>query len=462
MITNRLLLTDSYKFSHWLQYPPNSTSSFSYLESRGSERDYTESLFFGLQYLLKEYFTKPITMEEVEEAKEIAEGHGMPFNYEDFKFLVEELGGKIPLRIRAVPEGSIIPNRNALVTVECTHPRFYWLVSFFESLLMHVWYPITTATQSYYLKKLIFKYLIDTADEPDSEINFKLHDFGFRGVSSTESSGIGGLAHLVSFRGTDTVPALWFGRKYYNEPMAGFSIPAGEHSTFSSWGKEHEIDAYRNMLEKFAQPNKLLAVVSDTWDIFNACDNIWGEELKTEVINSGATVVIRPDSGDPETVVLKCLNILKEKFGAKENYKGYKVLNYVKLIQGDGVNPDSIKKILEAMKEAKFSATNIAFGMGGALLQKVNRDTLKFAYKCSSITVDGKVRDVYKDPVTDKGKQSKKGRLDLIQVYGYPPATIKLKDDEIFHPSSLMRTVYENGELLVDDTLDEIRSRIRY
>jgi len=454
-------MTDSYKYSHYLQYPPNSSRAFSYLESRGSEREYKETLFFGLQYILKEYFSKPITMEEVEEAKEIAEMHGEPFNYDGWKLIVEKYKGKLPLRIRAVPEGTVVPLHNALVTVENTDDdNLLWLVSFFESLLLHVWYPITVATQSYYLKKLICKYLKETADNPDAEIDFKLHDFGFRGVSSVESSGIGGLAHLVSFKGTDTVPALYVGRKYYNEQMAGFSIPAGEHSTFSSWGRDHEVDAYRNMLKQFAKPNSLLAVVSDTWNIFNACENIWGDQLRSEVINSGATVIIRPDSGDPKTVVLKCLSILEEKFGTTQNYKGYKVLNHVRLIQGDGVNPDSIKEILEGMKEAGYSASNIAFGMGGALLQKVNRDTLKFAYKCSAMTINGEVKDVYKDPVTDVGKRSKAGRLDIVRSYGYPAGTIRLKNDQIAHEKSIMRTVWENGELLVDDSLEEIRKRV--
>lgn len=456
---NRLLLTDSYKHSHYKLYPANTTSTFSYLESRGSERDYEETLFFGLQYILKKYLANPITLEEVEEARELMEAHGEPFNYEGWKLLIDRHGGKLPLRIRAVPEGKVISNHAALVTVENTDPDFYWLVSFVESLLLHVWYSSTVATQSHYLKKLIYRYLVETSDSPEEEISFKLHDFGFRGVSSVESSGIGGLAHLISFRGTDTLPALVFGRKYYNCDMAGFSIPAGEHSTFSSWGKNREVDAYRNMLKQFGKTGAMLAVVSDTWDVFNACENIWGEELRQEVIDSGATVVIRPDSGDPVTVVMRCLNILANKFGTTDNYKGYKVLNTVRLIQGDGVNPQSIKAILEAMKAEKFSATNIAFGMGGALLQKVDRDTNKFAYKCSSATIDGKVTEVYKDPITDKGKTSKRGRLDTIQIPGYLPATIKLKDEELSHPATIMRTVYEDGKVYVNDSLDLIRQR---
>jgi nicotinamide phosphoribosyltransferase len=503
---NRIIDTDSYKASHWVQYPPKTTYTFSYLESRGSERNYEQTVFFGLQYILNEYFKEPITMEEVEEAREVITAHGMPFNYDGWKLLVERHGGKLPLRIRAVKEGTVTPLHTALMTVENTDPDFYWLVSYMETALMRVWYPITVATQSYYLRNLIYDYLVKTADNPDEEIKFKLHDFGSRGVSSQESAGLGGAAHLVNFLGSDTMVALTMLRKYYDAPMAGFSIPAGEHSTFSSWGKNHEVDAYRNMLKQFGKPNALLAVVSDTWDIYNAASRIWGEELKQEVIDSGAMVVIRPDSGDPVTVLfghstkdlieengryyvkgkynsykdqwgaevwgdydkerevtpneIKGLfDILAEKFGTTLNSKGYKVLNNVRVIQGDGVNPDSIAKILKVMEAKGYSATNIAFGMGGALLQKVNRDTLKFAYKCSAAVIDGKEQDVYKDPVTDAGKRSKRGRLDTIQVPYYPPATVRLAEGQIAHDMTIMQTVYENGEILVRDDFETIRKR---
>lgn len=454
---NRIIDSDSYKASHWKLYPPNSEATFSYLEARGSEREYTESVFFGLQYILKKYFSKPITIEEVEEAKIIIEAHGEPFNYEGWKLLIERHGGRLPLRIRAVKEGTIVPTHNVLMTVETTDPDFYWLASYFETVLMRVWYTITVSTQSYYLKKLIYNYLEKTSDDPDTEIAFKLHDFGSRGVSSQESAGIGGLAHLTSFMGTDTMQALLVGKRYYHSEMAGFSIPAGEHSTFSSWGREGETEAYRNMLKQFGQKDKLLAVVSDTWDIYKACKNIWGGVLKQEVIDSGATVVIRPDSGDPKTVVLNCLMLLDEQFGTTVNTKGYKVLNNVRLIQGDGVNPDSIAEILKAMEIAGYSTTNIAFGMGGALLQKVNRDTLKMAYKCSAIKIDGEWKDVYKQPVTDLLKTSKKGRLDLIDTpEGFKTVVTTNETNYV----SAMTTYFENGEVICDDSLEVIRARV--
>jgi nicotinamide phosphoribosyltransferase len=258
--------------------------------------------------------------------------------------------------------------------------------------------------------------------------------------------------------GSDTVAGVLMANKYYNSPMAGFSIPAAEHSSITSWGQDREVDAYRNMLQ-FAKPDALVAVVSDSYDLFNAVENLWGETLRQEVIDSGATLIIRPDSGHPAAVVLKTLQLLDKKFGSTINSKGYKVLNNVRVIQGDGINQDSIEEILAvATKIGNFSATNIAFGMGGGLLQQVNRDTQKFAYKCSLATVDGVEVEVFKNPITDPGKKSKKGRLDLVKdEKGY--RTVQVAVDGDLTCSELI-TVYENGQLMVEYTLEEIRKRV--
>jgi nicotinamide phosphoribosyltransferase len=457
---NRIIDSDSYKASHWLQYPPNTTLVHSYLESRGTDRDWEKTVFFGLQYILKRYFLEKFTLEMVEEANEVITAHGLPFNYEGWKSVINKHGGKMPFRVRAVAEGSVVPLKNALMTVENTDPEFYWLTSWFETQLMRIWYPVTVATQSYYIKQNFYKFLQETADDPDAEINFKVHDFGARGVSSKETAAIGGAAHLVNFLGTDTLASLVLHRDFYHEEMAGFSIPAAEHSTMTAWGRENEILAYRNMLQHFAKPGSILAVVSDSWNIYEACEKIWGEQLRQEVIDSEATVVIRPDSGDPEEVVSRITHILAEKFGTTINTKGFKVLKNVRVIQGDGVNEESIGQILQRLKNEGFSASNIAFGIGGSLLQKVNRDTLKFAYKTSAIVVDGELRDVYKQPITDSGKNSKKGRLDLVKDEAGNYQTVRLPDvTTLSAKDSQLRTVYENGELLIDDNLGEIRGR---
>lgn len=452
--------TDSYKSSHWLQYPPNTSSMFSYIESRGSA-EYDKTVFFGLQYYLKEYLSKKITVEEVEKAKTFFAAHGEPFNYEGWMYIAKELNGKLPIRIRAVSEGSVVPMHNALVTVESTDPKVFWIVSWIETLLLRIWHPINVATRSYTIKNIILNALEQSADDPKSEINFKLHDFGARGTSSQESAMIGGAAHLVNFMGSDTVAGILCANEYYHSPMAGFSIPAAEHSSITSWGKENEVEAYRNMLKQFAKPGSLVAIVSDSYDLYNACSNLWGDQLKQEVIDSGATVIIRPDSGNPSDVVLSCLQLLDDKFGHTINSKGFKVLNNVKVIQGDGINEHSIEEILDkVMFKGGFSATNIAFGMGGALLQQHNRDTCKFAMKCSSITVDGKTRPVFKDPITDHGKKSKSGRLDLIKIDD-KYQTIILPDACISSENSEMQTVYENGELKNETTFDKVRAKVK-
>lgn len=465
-LDNLLLNTDSYKAGHWLQYPPGTDATFFYVESRGGHYDRT--LFFGLQALLKDYLAKPISHADIDVARDLFAAHGEPFNEAGWRYIVDTHGGLLPIRIRAVPEGTVVPVHNALMTIESTDPQAFWVPSYLETMLLRVWYPVTVATTSWHAKQTIRQYLERTSDDPEGQLPFKLHDFGSRGVSSLESAAIGGAAHLVNFLGTDTVSALLYARAFYHEAMAGYSIPAAEHSTITSWGRDNEVEAYRNMLARFATPGALVAVVSDSYDIFHAITRHWGTTLREQVIASGATVVIRPDSGDPVAVVLQCLQLLDDAFGHVVNGKGYKVLNHVRVIQGDGVNPTSIGQILASITDAGYAADNVAFGMGGALLQRLDRDTQKFALKCSAARVDGKWIDVYKDPVTDSGKQSKRGRMRLLRhrEYGQFRTVSVPADAESLTAAGLppgyedaMVTVWENGQLLQDHTLAAIRSR---
>jgi nicotinamide phosphoribosyltransferase len=316
------------------------------------------------------------------------------------------------------------------------------------------------ATLSREAKKTIYQNLIETSDDPDAQIPFKLHDFGARGVSSQESAMIGGTAHLVNFMGTDTIAGLLGARKYYGADMAGFSIPASEHSTITAWGEENEVDAYRNMITQFAGPEKLVAVVSDSYDIYRAADQLWGVELKDEVEASGGTVVVRPDSGDPLIVTANVIRILGERFGFDVNSKGYKVLKpCIRMIQGDGVNPKSIKAILDNFKSLGWSADNIAFGMGGGLLQKLDRDTLKFAMKANAIRVNGEWRDIWKKPATDSGKDSKAGQLALILNGNCEYETIRKEDyDSHVGDENFLVPVFNTGTIMNTWTFDEVRA----
>ncbi len=456
MFNNLILNTDSYKASHFLQYPPRTEVVSSYIESRGGQ--FKQSVFFGLQAFIKQYLLQPVTQADVEQADALFATHGVPFNRSGWEHIVREHGGLLPLSIEALPEGTVVSAGNALLQVCNTDPQAYWLTSYIETALLRaIWYPTTVATVSWQAKQSLRRALEATCENPAEQLPFKLHDFGARGVSSQESAALGGMAHLVNFMGTDTVAALLAARQYYGAEMAGFSIPAAEHSTITAWGREGEADAYANMLKQFAKPGKIVAVVSDSYDIYQAVSKLWGEQLRAQVLQSGATVVIRPDSGKPEQIVPDVLQRLYAAFGGRVNSKGYKVLHdSVRVIQGDGVDVDTIPLILTHIQQAGFSTENVAFGMGGGLLQKVNRDTLSFAMKASAIRVNGHWRDVYKQPITDAGKNSKRGRLAVVRG---ADGIKTIREDSLTWETNLLRPVYSDGKLLLEDNFATIRQR---
>jgi nicotinamide phosphoribosyltransferase len=455
MITKNLILnTDSYKPSHWIQLPKGTQTIYSYIESRGGLFD--ETLFFGLQIFLKEYLSKPITKENIEEAESFWPAHGEPFNKEGWTRILNKFGGYLPLQIKAINEGMVIPTHNVLVSVENTHEDFAWVTSYIEtSLLRAVWYPTTVATISWQAKQIMLKALNKSCDNPNSVIDFMLHDFGARGVSSDESAGIGGAAHLVNFKGSDTVTGVRYANYYYNAGMAGFSIPAMEHQTVTTWGQNGEADSFSNMLNVFGKKGAIIACVSDSYNLWSAVSNIWGDALKEKLIKSGARVVVRPDSGDPLTVPIEVIKLLGEKFGYTVNSKGYKVLpDCVRVIQGDGITIDSIPVILQNVMDAGWSAENLAMGMGGGLLQQCNRDTQKFAMKCSAAKINGGWEEVFKNPITDPGKRSKRG---MLVVYKEDGKIITGKKNNGHDWEDWLHEVYLDGELKNVQNFERIR-----
>ena len=420
---NPILSTDSYKFSHFAQYPAGTTYIQSHIAARGTQiPGVREVVMFGLQSYIKNRLLKPITRRQVEEAADFCKKHGTPFNRDGWLRIVDEHDGFLPIAIFAVPEGTPVALGNMMVKVQNTVEGFGWLVSYVETdILRAVWYGSTVATISRECKRVIKEYLDLSSDAPDAEINFKLHDFGFRGVSSYESAGIGGAAHLINFFGTDTVAGIAHAMDYYDADVCGFSISASEHSTMTLRGRENEKQSYQAMIDAYASaPGALFAVVSDSYDLFNAIENIWVKGgLLEQVKKVGATVVIRPDSGNPVTTPCDAIAMLWDLLPEKlVNDKGYKILPpYVRVIQGDGITIESIRDILTTLVHKRgFSATNIAFGMGGGLLQHATRDTFKFAMKANAAIIDGREVDVYKDPVTDPGKRSMRGKLELFKV----------------------------------------------
>lgn len=458
MYSNVILLADSYKYSQFNQYPPGTEYVYSYIQSRGG--DYDTGVFLGWQAFQRQYLSKPVTREDIDEAEAVILAHGEPFNRKGWEYIVENHGGYLPLKVMSLQEGTKFdPRANVpLLTVVNTDKQCYWLPSFMETAILRaVWYPTTVASNSYASRRIIKDFLERTGDV--STLDFKLHDFGARGVSSAESSGLGGLAHLaVGFMGTDNVSALLAAKRFYGAGMAGFSIPAMEHSTVTSWGRTGEVDSYRNMLQQYGSPGKLFAAVSDSYNIYDAVSQLWGGELRDEVLASGATLVIRPDSGVPHTVVLEVAKLIDSRFGSTRNSKGYKVLNNVRIMQGDGINTREIFRILQNLEVAGYSADNVAFGQGGALLQQVNRDTMKFAMKCSAVRVNGTWRDVYKDPITDSGKRSMRGRFKVVRESEDYGDGLKAVAYSPSREENCLKLRFLNGEFLNETTFEEVRS----
>lgn len=430
--------TDSYKVSHHRQNPPGIKYKSSYIEARGGAFGYT--VFFGLQKYLEE-LSFGAFYPDMREADTLFKTHMGVENTKGWEHIITKYKGDLPLLIEAIPEGTPVPHGTPMVQVWNTDPECAWLPAYIETaLLRSIWYPSTVATLSREIKKVIKDALEKTGDV--AGLPFKLHDFGARGVSSGESAGIGGMGHLVNFMGTDTVEALIMSKKYYKEPCAGFSIPASEHSTATAWGRNREADYVRHMIREFGGKGKLVAVVADSYNVFNFTDKVM-EAIKDELIASGTTLVVRPDSGNPPEVVVHVLNNLRRVFGGTLNGKGYWVLPpCIRVIQGDGVNYDSIKDVITAVIANKYSMDNLAFGMGGALLQQVNRDTHKFAMKTSAVSEDGiNWTGVSKDPITDQGKKSKVG------IQKHPLLRPVWREGKFIEPKTTFAEVRKRAEI---------------
>lgn len=465
MKKNIILTTDSYKLAHWQQYQEDTEVVYSYFEARdGAEFD--ETVFFGLQYLLKEYLAgMVVTKKNIDEAEAMVEAHlGNKdlFNREMWEHILYCHDGKLPIRIMAVPEGTVVPVSNVMMTVENTCPHCSPLTNHLETLLCHVWHGCTVATLSREVKKMIKEFTDKTADS-DGALDFMLHDFGFRGVSSVEAAAIGGLAHLVNFKGTDTVAALQAAQEYYGiQGACAYSVPATEHSVMTSLGPDGEEKIIGQLLEKY--PTGILSVVSDSYDIFRTAAEIIGRTYREKILERNGVFVVRPDSGDPERVMLKLLSILAEAFGYSENSKGYKVLNpKIKVLWGDGLDIGKIFDILVSITNAGWSVENVAtFGMGGGLLQKINRDTQRFAFKCSAQRRDGVWYDIFKDP-KDQTKKSKRGRLALVRdIDGYRTVSIQqLSHLNVGNAAvdNKLVTVFEDGEIKQEWNFEGIRLR---
>lgn len=473
---NLILLTDSYKLSHPSQYPSNMISQYEFMESRGGRHPAT--IMAGTSYYLQKYLSKRVKPKHVEKAAAMAKLHGVSFDYDGWMYIATDLKGKLPISIHAVPEGTLVPTGHPLLTIESTDARVPlapWVASFVETLLMKLWFPITVATESYYIKQMLLKY-----GSPEWA-EFALHNFSDRGNSSVESAALAGFAHSTVFKGTDNFNSLAFCKKYYNIDMSGFSVDASEHSTTTSYGREHEEQFVYDLI--LSKPDAtIISVVADSYDVYNFTNFCTAPDSRIRTLIESRLhqkLVLRPDSGEPLEVLSKILTIMVanklrpiERNDIKHEFRDFG------LLWGDGIDIYGINEVLQwftdhdSPNRTLFAAENFVFGMGGGLVN-FTRDTQKFAIKCSSITLeednmsdgyenDGYTyidRDVYKDPITDPGKRSKRGKVTTWFNTKTKQYSVGLVSDFLADSVCALVPVFYNGEILYNGapTMQEIR-----
>lgn len=461
--TSLIFRLDSYKFSHPFAYPDGIKAMTSYGTARIPEDEVV--IPFGWQILAKRYLSLTITMQDVDAAEKFALAHfGRPlFARVAWEKVVNEYGGKLPLIIRAVPEGTVMYGKQPIYTVTVFDKDLFWLSAGFETMIQRgFWYPTTIVTQDYKIKQIIKRYYEQTGADMNM-LPFSYHDFGGRGVTCAEQAEIGGAAHLVNFLGSDTVEGILAANHFYHEDMAGFSVYATEHSVECSFGGGTEdAKAYIRQQLKNAIPGSIISIVIDGYDVYREA-NILCTEFREDIINSGAKIVFRPDSGDMLEVVPKILAMQEQSFGVDHTATGHKKIRYVGVIQGDGVDHFMIAQMLDKITRVlNYSADCVIFGSGGALLQKVNRDTLKFAQKaCAILTDDGWI-GIAKDPITDHGKKSLEGVLTLARnLHTEKLETVRLDNGPITENYvDIMQLVYYKGSLYNETTFKEIRANV--
>lgn len=458
MHRNFILKTDSYKLTHHDMLPDGTTAVYSYLEARkGGEHDKT--VWFGLQYYLQEYLSGVVvTRQDLEEARALHGwhfgGHNR-FNDAGWMHIIDQCGGRLPLRINAVPEGSVVPCGNVLMTLENTDPHAPWLTNAVESLLMKVWYPTTVATLSWHVKQFLLASINRTGGNAASA-DYMLHDFGYRGASSEETAEVGGAAHLVNFKGSDTLGGIRHAIHYYGAPAGvASSVVASEHSVMTALGRTGEHSQAMHILAH--HPGQIVSLVADSYDYYAFVDKMIGE--RSYVDANHIKLVIRPDSvterhRTPAGLVIWTLERLAEKLGYETTPTGHKVVPYG-VLWGDGLSAGQIEEIANAVERAGYAAHNMVYGMGGGLLQKVNRDTDRFALKCSAQFRDGQWLDVSKEPL-DKSKASKGGRLRLVRGHA---GLQTVRFDDPTWDTDVTRTVFQDGIVLSQDTFDTVRGR---
>lgn len=475
-----LHLTDFYKVDHRRQYPEGTQLIYSNLTARKSRMPGVNAVVvFGIQYFVQEYlirlfteefFDRPVNLPVEYYRDRLNRALGKDAVSMDHIHELHKLG-YLPLHIKALPEGTRCPIGVPILTVVNTDPRFFWLTNFLETLLCNVlWHPITSATIADQYRQVLDQYARETSDNPEF-VNVQGHDFSMRGHTSIESAAASGAAHLLSFTGTDTIPALDFLDQYYHgedSPFLGGSIPATEHSVMCAGGRDEKAVIRRLITEVY--PKGPVSIVCDTWDYWKILLEVL-PALKADIMQREGTLVVRPDSGDPVKILcgdpeaatqwerLGTIETLWHLFGGRMTSKGYKQLDpHIGVIYGDSITLDRCKDICRHLKERGFASTNVVFGIGSYTYQHVTRDTFSFAMKATFCVVDKKGYPIFKDPVTDTDR-TKKSHKGLLHVTG----DLQVEDNVSWtrEYGGMLRTVFKDGCLRQTETVERIRGRLR-
>ena len=480
LLLNPLLLTDGYKTGHHIQYPDNTNLVYSNLTARSNKyapNNTSEVLSFAQEMTIKEihllfknnFFSRP--KEEV--CGEMKRELSMYLNYDYDVTHFEELHdlGYLPIKVKALDEGELVPIKVPLMTIYNTHPKFYWITNYLETIISNlIWKPMVSATTAFQYRKLLTEWMKKTDIDNDEFINWQGHDFSMRGLDGIYPTISSGLGHSLSFTGSDSLPVIYGARKYYNED--GFvigSVNATEHSVMCAGGRESEIETFRRLINIYQLG--ILSIVSDTWDLWKVLTD-YVVELKEEILARDGKLVIRPDSGNPVDIICGdpsaetehqrkgVVELLWDVFGGTTNEQGYKVLNpKIGAIYGDSITLKRAEDICKRLEEKGFASTNVVLGIGSFTYQYNTRDTFGFAMKATYVEVEGEGREIYKDPITDSGiKKSARGLLKVVKSDGEYKLIDRVSWDE--EKTGELKTIYENGQFKRETKFSKIRERV--
>lgn len=475
-----ILFIDGYKLDHRRQYPEGTTRVYSNWTPRSSRiPDQLEVVTFGLQYFLERYmseamgrwfFERPAGEVCDQYAARVA-GYVGPNDIGTDHIAELHALGYVPLEFRALPEGTLCPLRVPMLTVENTHDRFAWLVNYIETWMSNVlWLPATSATTAYRFRKMLNAAAAETGGEADF-VPWQGHDFSMRGMAGIEAAQMSGAGHLLSFTGTDTLPALDFIERYYpgENGLVGGSVPATEHSVMSAGGAEDEAETFARILRLY--PEGVVSVVSDTWDLWHVLTSIL-PAMQSQIRGRSGKLVIRPDSGDPVKIVCGdpeatgpahkgVVELLWDTFGGTQTQTGHRQLDpHVGVIYGDAITYDRGRAICEGLRAKGFASTNVVFGVGSFSYHFCTRDTYGFAMKATWAKVQGEGRDLFKKPATDDGaKFSAKGRL-AVMTSRRGSLYVAQGTSPDMEARSLLQPVWRDGKFIRRQSFAEVRKTL--